>query len=290
LSNNFDNKLLVIAIILAFLGLTSPFIFKFAFGGNTLSYDTLSNLGDWLGGTSAPLLNLAAFIMILAAYKSQQEELELTREEMKLTRQEFKEQNATLGLQRFENTFFNLLSNNNDIVNALQFESKNNQGERFTVTGRSYFNEAYNLLFEAYENDQTRKLRKHSSILDELFGEIDEELEDTKTEYELIKYSYKYFFEEHQSYIGHYFRNLYHIIRIIDKAPIADNEKKDFVKIVVAQLSMNELLLLFYNCFVSQGKERFKPLVIKYGMLENMDRRWLLHHEHWDLFMQKSNE
>lgn len=289
----------VLAIILAVLGLTSPFIVKGIFGGSTLSYDMLSNLGDWLGGTSAPLLNLAAFIMILAAYNSQQEELELTREEMKLTRKEFEEQNLTMSLQRFENTFFNLLSVNKEIVNALQFDCENKELKTpVTVTGRKYFKVAYDELHEIYKQNQTRKNSGTSATVVGLLGEFDDSVKKRNEvfliavshEYGLISYSYDKFFEYHQFYLGHYFRNLYHTIRIIDKAPISENDKKDFVKIVVAQLSTHELFLLFYNCFVSYGKEHFKHFILKYGMLDNIDRSGLLHKDHWKLFCDESKK
>lgn len=82
-----------------------PFIIWLNEGLFAASYNDLSNAGDWLGGTSAPLFSLAGFILMYAAYKAQKEELALTRQEMNDTRKELKTQNETLSHQRFENTF-----------------------------------------------------------------------------------------------------------------------------------------------------------------------------------------
>jgi hypothetical protein len=84
----------------------------------------------------------------------------------------------------------------------------------------------------------------------------------------IITNSYKEFFKFSQSDLGHYFRNLYHIIKFIDKS--TSNEKDFYTHLVRAQLSSHELLLLFYNCLSPYGLDKFKPLVEKYSLLENM--------------------
>lgn len=60
----------------------------------------------------------------------QRRELELTRKELELTRKEmeeqtaeFEKQNESLRIQRFENTFFNMLSQFQEVVNNLSVNS-----------------------------------------------------------------------------------------------------------------------------------------------------------------------
>ncbi|WLQ15403.1 putative phage abortive infection protein [Hahella aquimaris] len=44
----------------------------------------------------------------------------------------------------------------------------------------------------------------------------------------------------------------------------------------MSQLSTYEILIMFYNCLSEFGKDKFKPLVEKYGMLEYMDGELLI--------------
>ena len=56
--------------------------------------------------------------------KLQREELALTRKEMEEQTAEFEKQNETLRIQRFENTFFNMLSQFQEVVNNLTVTAK----------------------------------------------------------------------------------------------------------------------------------------------------------------------
>ncbi|MCC6373116.1 MAG: hypothetical protein IT236_19080, partial [Bacteroidia bacterium] len=76
--------------------------------------------GDMFGSINALFSGLALAGIILTILL-QRKELKLQREELKDTRKEFQTQNETLKLQRFENTFFNLLNQHHQIVNAIDF-------------------------------------------------------------------------------------------------------------------------------------------------------------------------
>jgi len=67
--------------------------------------------------------------------------------------------------------------------------------------------------------------------------------------------------------IGHYFRNLYTIIKIVDRSSVEN--KRDYTNIIRAQLSSSELVLLFYNCISPWGR-KFKPLVERYALLKTL--------------------
>lgn len=56
----------------------------------------------------------------------QRQELQLTRKEMEEQTAEFEKQNETLKIQRFENTFFNMLSQFQEVVNSLYVKYKRN--------------------------------------------------------------------------------------------------------------------------------------------------------------------
>ncbi|MEM5598393.1 putative phage abortive infection protein [Niallia circulans] len=76
------------------------------------------------------------------------------------------------------------------------------------------------------------------------------------------KETYETVFDKNESVIGHYYRNLYRIMKIIqetvfDDSSIENNEKekKKYRGILRAQLSSFELLMLFYNVVYSDKGE-----------------------------------
>ena len=93
-------------------------------------------------------------------------------------------------------------------------------------------------------------------------------LEGYGTEIDIIK-SYDNFHEEHQEIIGHYFGNIYQILKFIDESSIED--KKRYSSLYRAQFSLSEIQLLAYHCTSKVAVEKFKPLVEKYAFLEHLN-------------------
>ena len=86
--------------------------------------------------------------------------------------------------------------------------------------------------------------------------------------------------------LGHYFRLLYRIFKIIDETTFSDDPAKNekvrqhFAKIVRATLSDDELWLLFYNCASRKGNQKFMPLANKYNLFDNLRVSSLLDPKH----------
>ena len=88
-------------------------------------------------------------------------------------------------------------------------------------------------------------------------------------------------FNEHASFLGHYFRHLYQSVKYIDDCPetiLRETEKYDFAKNIRAQLSNHEQLLLYYNSLSPFGKpwldvkggDLLSSYLIKYKMIKNI--------------------
>jgi hypothetical protein len=93
-----------------------------------------------------------------------------------------------------------------------------------------------------------------------------------------------------QGHLGHYFRNLYHIIKFVDEThDIKDDLKKTYTTLVRAQLSSYEQALLFYNCIHPNGEE-FYILIEKYSLFHNLDESLLLDVTHEDYYDPKAWE
>ena len=81
-------------------------------------------------------------------------------------------------------------------------------------------------------------------------------------------------FEQAMSHglLDHYFRYLYRIIKYVDDSELFskdDKRKQYYVSIVRSQISCYELLLIFYNCQLSNHK-KFKDLIEKYTFFNNL--------------------
>lgn len=230
-------------------------------------------LGDMFGTVNA-LFSGLAFAGIIFTILLQRKELGYQRKELKETRAEFVIQNKTLKNQRFENTFYNLVSLHNQIVNDIDYDktrSINRERVLVTVKGRDVFRDRFNTLDSMLDNEP--KLNE----------------------------TYLKFYQERKTDFGHYFRNLYRIIKMIhetefvtyeelelDRNKQTDKEKYNlcnylerykYTCIVRAQLSDYELLLLFYNCLSDNGVEKFKPLVEEYAILKNLPQEDILKSE-----------
>lgn len=70
---------------------------------------TMGTFGDFLGGVLNPILTFLSFVGILWTILIQKKEISLSREEIKENREILKEQSENIRLQRFENTFFSLI-------------------------------------------------------------------------------------------------------------------------------------------------------------------------------------
>lgn len=101
---------------------------------------------------------------------------------------------------------------------------------------------------------------------------------------EQINAAFEKMYNDYGNLSGHYFRNLYRIFKEIDKSKIDGFDKQHYAKLVRAQLSEYEVLLLFYNCIWVGDGDKFKKLVEKYELLEGINYSKLIEREHYKLY------
>lgn len=217
--------------------------------------------GDMFGAVNS-LFSGLAFAGLIVTLLFQKEELKLQRDELAETRKElnsqkleFQEQNKTMKRQRFENTFFNMLSLQQEIVT--NFSCVNNK-----YNGREVFEHMYIKAVINYRG------RYHG-------------IEEILKRYGLTAYLNL----SEITRFNHYFRHLYHIFKYIDTSDlIEDKERYEYASIVRSQLSDYELVMLFYNCLTQKDNEieenKFKPLIEKYAIFNNLRKDLLAKEEH----------
>jgi hypothetical protein len=245
------------------------------------SLNDWGNYGSYLQGTTASLWALAGTFLIFAAFLAQKQQLK--RQEVDLDEQakQFRMQHESIKLQNFENSFFQLLTQQSQIVAGMRDTSSGN------YEGRKCFRVWYEQKLKSnYQSEQQRqsvlKVYPQASLL---------------SEDQLLTKSYEDFFKGYQHELGHYFRNLYHIIKFVNesdalKAENADADYKNrrrYTSLARAQLSAFELALLFYNG-ISPYSEKFKPLIEKFGLLENFDKTHLLNPGHENFYTKTAFE
>lgn len=83
-----------------------------------------------------------------------------------------------------------------------------------------------------------------------------------------IAMEYEIFFRKWQDDIGHYFRSIYHLFKLIDEECPSDPNK--YARIARAHFSNSELILIAYNCSVGIGRFKFKKYINKYSIIHNI--------------------
>ena len=230
--------------------------------------------GDMFGAVNALFSGLAfAGLIVTLLYqkeelKLQREELAQTREELKGQREEFEEQNKTMKRQRFENTFFNMLSLQQEITHNLSYENPiQDEAElmRYDVKQRTYKNRA------VFEGLYTNAIIDYDGS--RCYGGIINKL--------AIHGCAAYSQVRGLSFLDHYFRHLYRIFKYVDTSDsISEDERYEYACIIRSQLSDYELVMLFYNCLTANGLAKFKPLIEKYSIFNNLREDLLAKKDH----------
>lgn len=198
--------------------------------------------GDFVGGVLNPVFGFLALIALLATFALQVRELKISAKELRNSANALLAQNETLAKQSFEATFFQLLRLHNDIVNSIDLTST----DHGTTRGRDCF-------------------KVFMKRLDTLLNQAG-----ARADFEAFLRTYDDFYIQHQHELGHYFRLLYNIVKLVNSTPGLD--KRFYTNLIRAQLSSAELMLVFYNCLSNWGAEKFKPLVEEYALLKTIPR------------------
>ena len=209
-----------------------------------------NEIGDALAGFAGTL----AFIWIVVTVWLQSIELSEQRQELKKQREEFSKTNSLMEFQRFENTYFSMLSVLGEIVNSIDLYNSDSQQ---TTRGRDCFNVFYTRLTKAYRE---KRSKGHSDV-------------------DSLEMAYKAFWNDHQRELGHYFRLLYNIFRFLAES---EHSKQFHGKLVRSQLSDQELLILHYNCLSDKGRP-FIKYVEQFELFDNLPPVALIEAQHAEL-------
>ncbi len=207
-----------------------------------ISIDKSAVFGDSFGALTSIFSGLA-FAGVIWTIMSQREELKITRDELKT--------------QGFENAFFQMLKLHNEILNEITI-NQSNAIRPDSTSGRDCFVEFYDSLKIHY--------KAYKSI--EGYG-ADDNL--------CLKDAYIEYWGKNGDKLAHYFRFLFNIFKFIDESNI-DN-KKFYSRLVRAQLSDQELAVIYYNTFSPYGI-KFLKYIEEFQLMDNLKTSYLIDESH----------
>jgi uncharacterized membrane protein len=232
-------KRLLYVGVLAIVIVAGLYAFQFS-GSLSTKTETWGQFGDYVGGLLNPTFSFLALIALLATFNLQVRELRISALELRNSAEALVKQNATLQRQNFEASFFQLLRLHNDIVARISIPNGSTR-----IVGRECFAVLVHRL-EVYLRSEGGAT--NLEMFRNIYGGI--------------------FYMQYQNDLGHYFRMLYNITKLV-KATVGIDQRF-YTNLIRAQLSGAEITLLFYNCLSDLGNERFKPLVEEFALLKTI--------------------
>jgi hypothetical protein len=164
-------------------------------------------------------------------------------------------------LQSFESNFFILLSNLESITrqSSLKF-------------GRKDKDVNFSSKYKSLERIATRKIVKEfegrNALLVIVYRIREKVGIDGYRDVKEVYRAYTRIFGGNVNTLGHYFRTIHHICRLIDER--CPGDKQYYARILRAQLSNEEICLLAYNCIVGEGRLKFARLAISFSLFHNL--------------------
>ncbi len=226
-------------------------------------------------------ISFATIFILLITYRSQKKELEESRKLVKI-------QADTMRIQKFESTFFGMLSRLDTFVNNMVQLREKKFGEP-NVTGRIFLRNFVEEFLQHYNGD--KKIPNQTEVLsDDPYIAIPSSSDYNYWKKDILN-TYEHSFNSESSNLGHYFRYLHNIIKYvlsefgvdnIENIPdLIRNEIKKYFGILQSQLSNDELVIIFYNSLSTfslnqEDKPQFKDWIDKFCILENIGERYVI--------------
>lgn len=219
--------------------------------------------GDFLGGVLNPILTFFTLFGLIAT-------IVIQRQELRLARHEYEKTADALSTQAIETTFFNILDLHHKIVDNLKVDleelSYRSEAERALkgITASIVYSQL------GVSSSAKKNKVEGRAVFEEILAFLSIE---ARTPNDALD-RYKNIQKHHNHILGHYFRNLYQALKIIDgyeENKLTREEKRKYSSILRAQLSTKELALLFFNCLEGVSDSgQFKNLLVEFQMLEHL--------------------
>ncbi|KQN32370.1 hypothetical protein ASE92_17340 [Pedobacter sp. Leaf41] len=209
---------------------------------------------------------------------------------LNIQKDQFTDNQRFIEKQQFETTFFNMLNVLHNIKLSMKkkviinFIEEHPEGQNFIDYAIEELSKEYNSVYGAI-NPQSQ--------LAIIFEKIQQNKKIESLEREVIRddinNSYLIFYKNFHAELGHYFRYLYNLLQFTLKNRKPQNDHVEYINLIQAQLSNNELALLYYNVLSDKGLNRNKEynffnILDEYNFFENIDQNSLIKRSHHVLY------
>lgn len=215
-------------------------------------------LGDFFGGILNPILSFVAILAVLYTIRIQSKELAEAREETKIANRTLIKQTQVFERQNFESVYFRMLEVHARLLSDTEVPGSSSRGRGVFV---EFSKELRDFCSKRYVTEDSIK-----RLASELMSRGDNAL-------------------------GHYFRNMYQICKMIDNSKfhvsnfqegvsprsvrriikMNYDQKRFYANILRGQLSSYEMQMLLLNCLTPEG-EGLKYYVEKFSMLKSLNK------------------
>lgn len=255
-------------------GIDLPYV-SFSFAQHS---DKLGQFGDFFGGVLNPLLSFMALLGVLYTIRTQGKELKEAREETRIANRIQDKQSAIFERQNFESVFFRLVDVHARMAERIRDKLSHQGVNGFEVAVQETLSE-YSYICEniAYA-EQTKSKPQYELLNFEKASDI-----------KLLQDAFAYGVQgPTRVMLSQYYRNIYQILKLVDGFKLFAGEeqaskkntrqirleyfhKRQYSNILRAQLSDDELKLMFFNCITPYGAG-LKTYVEQYSLFKHLQR------------------
>lgn len=240
------------------IGVCIVFVFTIVFLWNDyeisfskkINAEKFAQFGDFVGGVVGSIWALAGIFLFYKALTEQREDFRSNREALGLqvealnhqieefkqnrielvnSRKVYEEQSRILRIQQFETGFYSMLEVYKEIKNKIDFIE----------------------LKELIDNKKGDNKKTESIHLEmvELYCDV---------------------YLSNREKLSHFYRMVYRLVNTVDSTDfLTCKEKYSYMKLLRAQYTDFEMVLLYYNSHTVYG-EKFRPLILKYNLLKHI--------------------
>lgn len=229
-----------------------------------------TSLGDMLAGTVGVCLSFAATLFMVVTFNEQ--------------RAQHEEQLRQQTRERFENTFFNMLSMMFDVRATVDSHIRRDTNGKMKSI-QDYYN-GLKHHYATHKGDETvKRIERMLASADP----CDAELEQAE---ECLGELFAAYVSATKCSIGYYYRYIHNLINFVLRQWNGDANsavRKQYLNMVQAQMSDEELGLVFYDAISMHGLNKrlvkeFKTNLDTEGFLENINASSLLNRNHHKLY------
>lgn len=256
-------------MIWAVLGVMLIMVFSFYIIYNNIGcWEKRGQFGDLFGAVNA-LFSGLAFAGLIITIRQQNKNLEYQQRAIEQSKKDINQQNETMKIERFENTFFKMIEVQQSIVNDLyDFDSHTERVKQDDPNGPDRISK------EILTKDEYRGRNLFYYVFKRCEHDIDNPFFPNRTSvyglYDIVRFRGKKCFDYFMTttVFDHYFSHLYTILKFVEENKWLGEEKQyQYATFVRATLSRYELVMLYYNGFFHP---KMKRMIERYCLLNNI--------------------